>query len=357
MGNFNGNLNPNEIYGAIYNMIISQKVFADNIANTGSSLLDKSRVDGTLYGDTKLYYATDVLYSEPWGNDGEMQNLLKPYRPEAPEVQEITLDVFRQISLTLDNYLSKRAWSNESAFAQFNSQMLGWLNDTKRVYESTIFNSFVGTAKSDSAKQNIEIQLPTDTDKEKEARLQAMTIAQEVANLFDDLKDISRDFNDYGNLRSYNPSDLVVVWNNKFINKIKKYDLPTIFHKEGLIDKFGEYTLNSRYFGTVNKTSGTTTSNNTTVRSLVEKTYGDTHVFAGDLLPNSTAYQANETYTEDPNIMFKVMHKSSVPFMSAFSTETSFFNSKALNTNHYLTFGHNTLEYLKNYPFITVKKK
>lgn len=34
---------------------------------------------------------------------------------------------------------------------------------------------------------------------------------------------------------------------------------------------------------------------------------------------------------------------------------TSFFNAKSLTENHYLTFGHNTLEYLKNYPMITVR--
>lgn len=48
--NFTGQLNPNEIFGALYNMIISQQVFADNIKGTYSELVDKARVDGTLYG-------------------------------------------------------------------------------------------------------------------------------------------------------------------------------------------------------------------------------------------------------------------------------------------------------------------
>ena len=60
---FTGTLNSNEIFSAIYNMIISQQVFSDNIKGTASSLVDRARVDGTLYGDTKLYYATDVLKS------------------------------------------------------------------------------------------------------------------------------------------------------------------------------------------------------------------------------------------------------------------------------------------------------
>ena len=64
MPNFTGTLRHNEIFSAIYNMIISQQVFADNIAGTNSKLVDEAKVDGTLYGDTKLYYATDCLQSK-----------------------------------------------------------------------------------------------------------------------------------------------------------------------------------------------------------------------------------------------------------------------------------------------------
>ena len=55
-------LTANEIYKTLANMIISQEVFADNIGKN-QTLVDKARVDGGLYGDTKLYYATDVLFS------------------------------------------------------------------------------------------------------------------------------------------------------------------------------------------------------------------------------------------------------------------------------------------------------
>ena len=51
-------------------MIISQEVFADNLGKH-QTLVDKARVDGGLFGDTKLYYSTDVLKSAPWGNDAE----------------------------------------------------------------------------------------------------------------------------------------------------------------------------------------------------------------------------------------------------------------------------------------------
>lgn len=357
---FTGQLNSNEIFAALYNMIISQEVFADNIYDTKASLVDMSRVDGGLYGDTKLYYSTDVLESAPWGNDAEAANLLALHRPPAPDCQAIELNVFRQISLTLDNYLSKRAWSTEGAFSSFNSIMLGWIRNTKRVYDSTIFNAYVGTAESTTGKQSITISLPKVADNpEAQARMQAGAIATEMADLLVELEDVTRDYNDYGNLRSYSGDSLIAVWNSEKLNEIKKIDLPTIFHKEGLIDKMGEYTLPARYFGKVNTGGGTVPASNTTIRSLIETDYTVssvvTHVFPGDLLPTGATYTANTTYTQDSTILFKIMHKRSIPYMSAFEVGTSFFNPKSLTENHYLTWGHNTLEYLKNYPMITVR--
>lgn len=359
---FNGTLNSNKIFAALYNMIISQQVFADDIYETKETLANMSRVDGSMYGDTKLYYSTDVLKSIPWGNDAEAQNLLMLHRPEAPEVQKITIDQFRMIPVTVDNYLTKQAFSDAGTFAAFNSRMLAWMRDTKRVYDSTLFNTFVGTTSSVEAgtKQNVTIALPAEptgdnVDQEAYNRIKAQTIGAEVAKLIVDIEDISRDYNDYGNLRSFSADDLVFVWNADVVAEITRLDLPTIWHNDGLIDKFGQHTLPARYFGNVNTNGGTTSASNITVRSLIETDYGDVHVFPGDLLPGNTAYEANTTYGEDPSIICKIYHKRSIPFMTGFETGTEFFNPRSLTETHYLIWGYNTLEYLKNYPFITVK--
>lgn len=346
-------LNPNEIFASIANMIISQEVFADNLGKH-QTLVDKARVDGGLYGDKKLYYATDVLESHPWGNDAEAANLLALDRPADPEVQAITLDVFRQIRLTVDNYLSKRAWSDEGAFSSFNSIMLGWMRETKRVYDGTLYNVFIGCTKSAETAQNREVAVKGLTD----AKEEAMIIAQNLADLMVEMGDYSRDFNDYGNLRSYAEDGIKVIWNSKFVNKIRKIDLPTIFHKDGLVDKFDEDVLPARYFGSIVSSAVTAEANDGTYRSLLEKDYTvsnvKTHVFPGDKIPAGAAIQAGESYKEDADVICKVLVKLP-PYMSAFEVGTSFFNPRSLTENHYLTFGHNTLEYLKNYPFITVK--
>lgn len=344
MAAFNGQLKSNEIFSALYNMIISQEVFADNISQH-QTLVDKARVDGGLYGDTKLYYATDALKSAPWGNDAEATNLLALHRPPAPECQEIVLDQFRQICLTVDNYLTKRAWMAEGAFSSFNGVMLGWMKETKRIYDGTLYNVFIGTTKSAKAAQNITVT----------ANASAQEIAETLANLIVAMGDYSRDFNDYGFLRSYTEGEIKVIWNSKYVNKIKKIDLPTIFHKEGLMDKFEEEILPARYFGKVNDAKVVTSSNTGQYRSVVEKDYGSTHVFPGDVIPAGFEIAKGEGYTVDEKVICKVLVKLP-PYMSAFEVGTSFFNPKSLTENHYLTFGYNTLEYLKNYPFITVSE-
>ena len=385
---FLGQLNSNEITGAIFNMIISQEVYADNLKGTKSELVDHFKVDGSLYGDTKLYYSSDVLKSHAWGNDAEAANLLALDRPAAPKVQKIVIDQFRQIRLTVDYYLSKRAWSTESAFAQFTSVMLGWIRGTKRVTESRLINTFVGTTKTTQGKQAITVDVTTavgSTTGEEKNRLEAQAIAQTIADLYAELEDTTRDYNDYGHLRSYDEDDVMVIMNTKYLNKILKIDTPTIFHADALKDKLNQYKLTPKYFG-VPIVSGNIASYtdsgsgsagkpitsagvyapgngnaNGTLRSLVEQDFtvsGTTyHVFPADELPVGAAVTgSSNVYIEDDTIIAKVVHKRSIPFMSAFEVGTSFFNPRSLTENHYLTWGYSKPDYLANYPFITITK-
>lgn len=359
MANFT--LNPNEIFGTLFNQIISQEVFSDNLAGgVGSELVDMARVDGSMYGDTKLYYATKPLFSSKWGNDAEAENLTKLVRPEAPETQAIYLNQFRQIKLTTDEYMTKRAWGTVDAFSSFNSIMTGWIKDTKRIYDATTYNAFIGTVASNVGKQTQTINVTEAVGSatgEEAARIEGAAIGEGVANLLVDLKDITEDYNDYGILRSYNPEDLIFVWNSEAMSRVEARDLPTIYHNN-IVKRLGEYVLPARYFGNVNTGA---TKGATGVRSLIEQTLNGTdgkayHVFAGQLIPTVCTAPAGTSYTVDSSILFKVFHKKSVPYMSAFEVGTSFFNSGSLTNTNFLTWGHNTLAYLKNYPCVTVKK-
>ena len=374
-------LNSNEIFASLSNMIISIETFADNIK--GNDLVSKARVDGTLYGDTKLYFSTDVLESHEWGADSEASNLLALNRPKAPEQQAITLNIFRQIRLTVDNYLTKRAFFDEGTFSQFNSVMLSWIRNTKKVYDGTLYNAFIGTVRGLANKATKSIDLDADSNSAGE------NIALGMANLFAEMTDYNRDFNDYKQLRRYSEAEIKVVWNSKYINAVKKIDLPSIFHNEELLKTFEGDVLNSRYFGEVITSTNVSTYSastpttgkpidsddgsyvpgvnnaNGTIRSLIELslTVGGTdyHVFPGDEIPagatigaSSTDFLYGEVYIEQADIIAQVFVKLP-PYMSAFEASTDFFNPRSLTETHYLTFGHNTLAYLKGYPVVTIK--
>lgn len=350
-------LNSNEIFASLANMIISQEVFADNLSKH-QTLVDKARVDGSMYGDKKLYTATDVLSTNEWGNDSEAANLLSLDRPDNPEVQAITLDVFRQIRLTIDYYLSKRAWMDAGAFSSFTSVMLGWMRETKKVYDGTHYNVFIGTTETTVGEQDQTVSIANNATPETEAKL----IAQKIADLIVDMGDYTRDYNDYGYLRSYTDDKIKVVWNSYFLNKIKKVDLPAIFHKEGLVDKMDSEYMPPKYFGRAINTStevgenkligadGIVDTTQGTVRSKVEFTVNvaaaggrparrERH-FPGDILPSGAKVVANvsediddlefgydSVYVEDKTVIAKVLVKLP-PYMSAFEVGTSFFNRK-----------------------------
>lgn len=351
---FNGHLNPNEVFGSIYNMIISQDVRYPELADN-YGFVEKFRVDGSLFGDTKLFYAQDVLSSRPWSGDGEASNLLATERPDDPKCQAIVLDQFRIIKTTLDSYLTKRAWATEGAFSTFNGIVQAMVKETKKLYEVTLVNSYLGTVEGGATRSLVEVPLSDITETgEAKNRLEAQTIAQYLADLMVDMKDYSRDFNDYGFMRAYTEDQLMVIWNSKFVNKINKLDLPTIFNKSGLMDKFEQNILPARYFGDINTTGSTTASLNTSVRALVEGDFGGKHCFPGDLLPGGAEYGANETYTVDEDIICKVITKDTIKYMAAFEVATEFWNPQALLTNHMLIWGFSSPDRLLDQPCVTL---
>lgn len=387
-------LNANEVYASLFNMIIAEQVFSQNInGKRNRKLVDAAKAEVGLYGDSKNYWSTDVLKSRPFLGDAEATNLLATDRGPAPKGQRIVINVFRQIGpLTTDQYLSKRAWMSEDSHSRFISVMKGWLSVTKQVYDETTYNAFIGTNVSGADTNTVTIDLTTalsGLSGVEKARMQALTIASDMADLFDDLGDVSRKFNVYKFLRSYSEDEIKVVWNQKYINRITKIDLPTVYNKDGVMEKFDEYSLPRRYFGTILTATNISTysastpaagkpidsddgaytpgSNNAngTVRTLeeVEVTVGGTtyHLFAGDEIPSGATVKAGgdfelgSVYIEDATVICKVMTKIP-PYMSAFEVGTSFFNPRSLSENSYLTFGHNTIEQILDSAYVTVKE-
>lgn len=366
---FNGHLNPNEVFGSIYNMIINQVVKAPSLVDN-YNFVEKFRTEGSMYGDTVLFYDQDVLSTREWLGDAEAQNLLAVERPADPECQAVTLNKFRICKTSLDNYLTKRAWSTENAFTQFNDIVMSMVSATKKLYEVTLINAYLGTVEGAAVGSDYTVPL-SDIEETGEAknRLEAQTIAQYIADLIVNLKDYSRDYNDYGFMRAYSEEDLMVIWNAKYVNKINKLDLPTIFNKAGLMDKFEQNILPARYFGTDVDTNSlpsdlTVQSNGkikigsgysgVAIRTKEEDVFASGHKFAGEALAPGDEFVPGKGYYEDSDIICKVITKDTIKYMAGFETATDFFNPQALITSKMLVFGFSEPTRLLGQPCITV---
>jgi hypothetical protein len=370
MATFTG-LNPSMVYGFIYNMILRQTVESDDIRGGGyDTLMNEAKEDVGLLGDQILEYATDALEVIDWTGDGEAENLLKLHRPPSPKCQTFTIDTYKMVVITLDNYLTKQAWSTEGAFQQFNNRMLGWLADTQKAYMVQMYNSRVGVISSDEGKQMDTVTVTAD---EQDKGLFGRVIAEKMANILAEMKDYNTEYNDYHFLRSYAKEDLKIVVPASVANRIRKVELPVVYHQDGLIENME--VLPDRFFGHIVGESGTSTTNgtNTNIRSLVEIRYpvasadadprakkaNDNTFYVlcrpGDLLPGGVEFNQNEAYYEDQDIAFKVVHRKALPFFSAFSTGTVFWNPRSLTNTHYAIFGYAEPEKSYNYPIVTVK--
>lgn len=366
---FNGHLNPNEVMGSIYNVIINQVIKAPSLVDN-YNFVEKFRTEGSMFGDTILFYDQDVLSTREWLGDNEAQNLLALERPADPECQAVVLNKFRICKTSLDSYLSKRAWSTEGAFAQFHDIVMSMVGATKKLYEVSMMNAYIGTVEGASAKADLEIPLSdiTATGEEKN-RLEAQTIAQYIADLIVDMKDYSRDYNDYEFMRAYNENDLMVIWNSKYINKINKLDLPTVFNKAGLMEKFETNVLPARYFGSIVDTNslptgltvqtngkikiGSTYTGNT-IRTMEEDTFASGHKFAGEALAVNDEFVPGKAYYEDGDIICKVITKDTIKYMAAFETATDFFNPQSLTTSKMLIWGYSEPTRLLGQPCVVV---
>lgn len=382
-------LNQNKITASLFNMIISQQIFDSKVAST--ELADRFRVDGTLFGDTKLYHSFDIGSPEDWLDDAEAPDLLKLNRNKSGKTQSIVMGVYKMIYITTDQYLSKQAFMSDGTFAEYTGFLIGSLRKIKRVYDRSLINSKIGTLTPSTTRCDITITIPKGATTEETNRLEAQTIASELEILKADLEDNNRDFNALNYLRSYDTNELIAVWNVKWSSKITKLDLPTIFHKDVNVEGgFSQYKLPAKWFGTpatTDKTLPTSAGVDKISRILISGWYdvSDTNMtlqgkpsdncvflWAGDNIPYtgqkyiddvrgvtvtvvSTKLSKDYYYVEDSSIAFMLIHSSALPFMSGFETGTEFWNQRSLTTTNFLIFGHNELEFLEEYPRIRIK--
>lgn len=372
MAAFTGTLNTNEFYAGLFNAFKYIITYACQLDGLDDSLVVKFRADGGLYRDKSVWTAVDIATSREW--DPTDTNVLATEQKADPKQQQIVVDQKRQIAMTFDHYLSKRAWMDENTFNQFNAVVQSIVEDTKKVYDQRLVDVAVGTmeaampsGKGSGQAQTVAIK---STDSED---LRVRKVGKKIANILADLKDTTRDYNDYGFMQSYNKDQLMIVWNINYLNEFNYVDLPVIFHKDGIIN-FVSDQLPGRYFGRaitaddigsgkVIGTDGAYDSTKGTLHLARELTYNNVHYFAGDKLSPSGSYvavvgglEASDVYLEDPSIICKIMHKDSIKYLSGFETSTEFVNPKNHTSNRYLTWMYAKPDYLRNFPLITLRE-
>ena len=345
MGNFIGTLNANHIQSALFNMIISQDIIGGSIKNN-YNLVDKAKEEAGLLGDKKLYIDTPNITPVDWVQDSEEAlNLLKLARPAAPATQEITIDVFKQSAVTKDAYLSKQAFGTEGAFVAYQGVLDSRLVKSKEVYLNKTYNTFIGTTAT---------QVTENVDTADGGNSTGENIAYAMAQLIDDMKDYNTKYTANGFERAFGEEDIHIVWNNKYVNAVRKIDLPSVFHDAELQKTFIGDVLPARYFGTANAHT-TSTATDRAVKDLyiTYDTNKVKYVAAGDLIGEGYTITAGDAYTVNDKIICKVFTKLP-PVLEAFTVGTSFYNPKNLSTTNYYTFGHNTLEKLASEASVVV---
>ena len=371
MGSFTGTLNVNEFYSGLFNAYKLIATFADGLDGLDNTLAERFKMEGGAYHDKSVWSDTDILETREW--DPTDTNVLATEQKVKPVQQEIIVNQKRQIALTTDQYLTKRAWAEPGAFEQFNSIVQAQVGNTQKVYEQRLVNTSTGTIEAKmpngkGSKQAQTVVIPTGTTEELRVRL----IGRKIANIFVDVEDSTRDYNDYGFMKAYKKESMLIVWNAAYLNEFKYVDLPTIFHKDGIIE-FTGVQLPGRYFGRSVLSSdigegkiigaiGAYDSTKGTIRAKKEFTYNQVHYFPGDALATNGTYisvsglEASNVYIEDPTIICKIMHKDSIKYLSGFETSTEFWNPKNLTSNRYLTWIYADPDYLRNYPLITLRE-
>ena len=343
-------LNANSVFGSLYNQIISVQPYAVGIEYE-DDIVAARKVDGTLFGDTKVYVDTDILKSYDWSHADATYNLLTQKRPPAPANDTVVIDTFRQIPVTIDDYLTKQAWMDEGSFAQFNSTILGWMSTTKSVYEHTKFTNdivmdamskatSIGTISLKQADFGTAAQAtPLELNMWQKSRY--LTFSRKLKAMLRDLNEASRAYNDHGFMKNVNPSLYQLVVPTGIKQGFEAYEVPLpIETKE----------VHWMYWG-VAAAAGTSDG---TKRSRIEAdfTNGTTpvHLFPGELIPDGYTFTTGQAYTPaytaqpdlngTTDLSFLLINKNDYPIPSAFSVATSFFNAKDLVVNHYLTFGY-----------------
>ena len=367
---FTGVLNSNEIYSALFNVnILFQKLAPQTVKR--DEIVSQIEKSVGMYGDTGILQGMDIQGTYDFGMDAEAAGLLAINRNKSQVVEKFTIDSWRQTDVTNDAYISKRAFLDEGTFAAFNGYLVGTLSKAMDAFESGTVKTSLGTFKAVPAAMNVTVTLPAADGTEATERIRAAGIKKAILDLKARMADNSRDFNGYGFYASYDWNDFTAAWSSEYINEINALALATTFNPEYIKEATDGRIWTPKWFGDVNTVGGTTAASNSTIYSLIEQNSDGTtnfpltatqisngvyRIFPGDLLPNSFAYNANESYTVNPKVICKIFAPEYIYYMTGYEQGEAFYHPRSATTNHYLRKGYSPVDVSKFRPFITIEE-
>lgn len=367
---FNGVLNSNEIYNALFNLrILFQKLAPQTVKKDEIvSLVEKAT---GMYGDSGVVEGMDIQGTYDFTMDAEAPKLLDINRNKTQKIERFVIDKWRQTDVTNDAYISKRAFLDEGTFELFNGYIVGTLSKAMDAFENGFVKSALGTFTAVPASMNVTVTLPAVDGTEATERIRASKIKEAILNLKADMADNSRKYNGYGFYASYDWNDFSAIWNAKYINAINSLALYNAFNPEYIKEATDGRIWTPKWFGNVLTTAGTTTASNTDIYSMVEINSDEStnfpltsaqlaggvyRIFPGDLLPNSFNYNANEAYQRDDKVICKIFAPEYVYYMTGYQQGEAFYNPRSATTNHYLRKGHSDVQISKFRPYITISE-
>lgn len=364
---FTRTMNANSVYGELTNLVNFFRLFDFDV--TGNSIVDKCKVDGFMYGDTRLYRSFDVDGTYNFSQIGASGLLAEAWMENMAE-QSIVLNKQRQTTIMTAALMEKQAWDSDGAFSNFTTLLLDIINKNKRLFETGYVLTFLATMTPNSTVtvDMTDLAVPTSASElESYNRIFSQRAATVLADFYYEAKDNRRDLNGYGYIRSYDMSKAQLVWNYKFINKFK-YDTTNVFHKDDLLDEFMKGTVvTSNYISDVAKinAAAVTVSSANSYVSLIEFTTGadpdllpvpegEQRIYPGNFVPVGTVMDEGTCYQVDNDCIGYIFFPEALPFMTGYEVKTSFEDADKLRKKDYITWAYNTLEYLKEFPFVKI---
>lgn len=367
---FDGMLNSNEIYNALFNIRILFQKFAPQTVKRDPIVGMVDKATG-MYGDTGIIQGMDIQGTYDFTMDAEAPKLLSINRNKTQKTEKFVINKWRQTDVTNDAYISKRAFLDEGSFSIFNTYIVGTLPMAKNAFETGFVKASIGTYTVPTLACNISVPLPAKDETEATERRRASLIKKVILNLKADMSDSQRKYNGYNFYSSYRWDDFSVIFSTEYINDINAQALYSAFNPRYIEQATDSTQWTPKWFGNILTTPGSTLANNSTIYSLVEinsdasrnfpltdiqLSDGVYRIFPGDLLPNSFAYLANQAYTVDPSVICILFDPEYVYYMQGYQQGEAFYNPRSATTNHYLRWGHSDVTMSKFKPFMILRE-